>query len=379
MPGCLADGRSCRRGSELVHYKKALRVDVDLHPDRAALLRAGGEHGADEALHVRTPLALHQQAEAVAAADQRQRRLGRPEHVHVAGRRRGAAQAARMRFRVGARLRADDDAGKPAERRQMRRLALGDLLLVEALGIAGDDRPHHRMVRLEGLQQAEALLAGAPGPAGHLAEQLEGALGGARIAIGEAEIGIDDADQRHVGKIVPLGDQLRADDDVGLALGDRLELEPQPPDAAHDVGRQHDGARVGKMPDDLLGDPLDARAAGDQMVERAAFRAGLGPLFVMAAMMADELAAKAVLDQPARAVRALEAVAADAAERQRRIAAPVEEQQRLLAAAEIVSRIWPSRTGDRKPPRAGGARRMSMAPMSGSAASAKRAGSATRA
>ena len=92
-------------------------------------------------------------------------------------------------------------------------------------------------------------------------------------------------------------------------------------------------------------------------------------------MVADELAAKAVLDQPARAVRALEAVAADAAERQRRIAAAVEEEQRLLAAFQRVCRISVSSTGDRKPPRAGGARRMSIALMSGSAASAKRAGS----
>ena len=92
----------------------------------------------------------------------------------------------------------------------------------------------------------------------------------------------------------------------------------------------------GKWPTTSSAIALDARAAGDQMVERAAFRAGVGPLLVMAAMVADELAAEAVLDQPARAVRALEAVAADAAERQRRIAAPVEEQQRLLAALEIV-------------------------------------------
>jgi hypothetical protein len=62
------------------------------------------------------------------------------------------------------------------------------------------------------------LLAGAPGPAGHLAEQLKGALGGARIAVGEPEIGIDHADQRHQREIVPLGDELRADDDIGLAL-----------------------------------------------------------------------------------------------------------------------------------------------------------------
>jgi hypothetical protein len=92
------------------------------------------------------------------------------------------------------------------------------------------------MVRLIGLQQADALLAGAAGAAGDLAEQLEGALGRARIAVGQAEIGIDHADQRHVRKIVALGDELRAYDDIGLALGDRFELEPQPPHAAEQVG-----------------------------------------------------------------------------------------------------------------------------------------------
>ena len=222
------------------------------------------------------------------------------------------------------------------------------------------------MVRLVGLQQADALPAGAPCPPGHLAQQLERALGGARIAIGEAEIGIDHADQRHVGEMVALGDKLGADDDVGLALGDRLELEPQPPDAAQHVRGKHDGARVGKMPDHLLGDPLDARTAGDEMVERAAFRTGVGAVLAVAAMVADQLAAEAVLDQPARAVRALEAMAAGAAKRQRRIAAPVEEQQRLLAAFKVLAACGASSTGDRNPPRAGGARRMSIAPMSAS-------------
>jgi hypothetical protein len=53
----------------------------------------------------------------------------------------------------------------------------------------------------------------------------------------------------------------------------------------------------------------------------------------MAAMVAGEPRRQAMIDHPRRAVRALEAVAAIAAERQRRIAAPVEEQQRLLLGA----------------------------------------------
>ena len=51
----------------------------------------------------------------------------------------------------------------------------------------------------------------------------------------------------------------------------------------------------------------------------------------MAAVMTQQAAGKAVLDQPGAAIRALEAMAAGAAQGQRRIAAAVEKQQRLLA------------------------------------------------
>ena len=50
-----------------------------------------------------------------------------------------------------------------------------------------------------------------------------------------------------------------------------------------------------------------------------------------AAMMANQLAAEAVIDQPGVAVRAGEAKAAGAAQRQRRKTAAIEKQQRLLA------------------------------------------------
>ena len=75
---------------------------------------------------------------------------------------------------------------------------------------------------------------------------------------------------------------------------------------------------------------------GPQAVRRVglvAVRAELRPRLDVAAMMADERRAEAVLDQPCGAIGTFEAMAAGAAQRQRRIAAPVEEQERLLAAA----------------------------------------------
>src|SRR3712207_7473302 len=42
-------------------------------------------------------------------------------------------------------------------------------------------------------------------PAGHLRQELEGALGGAGIAMRKPEIGVDHADQREAGEIVAFG------------------------------------------------------------------------------------------------------------------------------------------------------------------------------
>ena len=48
-------------------------------------------------------------------------------------------------------------------------------------------------------------------------------------------------------------------------------------------------------------------------------------------MMADQPTLEAVIDQPGVAIRALQTESAGAAQRQRRIAAAIEEQQGLLA------------------------------------------------
>ena len=56
-------------------------------------------------------------------------------------------------------------------------------------------------------------------------------------------------------------------------------------------------------------------------------------------MMADQPLAKAVIDQPGIAIRGRQAMAAGAAEHQRRVAAAVKEQHRLLARSSAVSTL----------------------------------------
>src|SRR5262249_60051923 len=58
----------------------------------------------------------------------------------------------------------------------------------------------HRMVGLIGLQKAYPAAVFAPGAADHLVEQLERALGRARIPVGKADVGIDRSEERRVGK-----------------------------------------------------------------------------------------------------------------------------------------------------------------------------------
>ena len=148
----------------------------------------------------------------------------------------------------------------------------------------------------------------------------------------QAEIGIDHADQRQAGKVVALGDELRADDDVHLAAGDRVELGADPLHAAQHVARQDERARrPGKRSSTSSCSRSTPGPKATRVSSAPQLGQAFGPPLLVAAMMADEHSAKAVLDQPGGAIRARKAMAATAAERQRRVAAAVQEEQRLLA------------------------------------------------
>ena len=100
-----------------------------------------------------------------------------------------------------------------------------------------------------------------------------------------------------------LGDELRADDEIEGALGDLVQFAPQPLGAAGKIRRQHEDAGVWKQPRRFFRETLDAGAAGRQRVFRLAFRADMRARLHMAAMMADQRAAEAMLDQPGVAIR----------------------------------------------------------------------------
>ena len=93
----------------------------------------------------------------------------------------------------------------------------------------------------------------------------------------------------------------------------------------------------------LFRQPLDARPHRHHLALRMAVRAFLRHGFEMAAVMAHQLPPEAVLDEGGRAIGAFQPVPAGAAQRQRRIAPAIEEQQRLVALGQRLRHLLEQR------------------------------------
>src|ERR1700722_3723518 len=117
-------------------------------------------------------------------------------------------------------------------------------------------------------------------------QQLERPLGGARIALAQSKISVHYADECKPRKMMPLGDKLRADHDVGLSLGDGFQFGLHPLDSAGEIARQDERARLRKQPAHFFFQSLDAGAEGDEGIRRSAFRTRRRKRRLEAAMMA---------------------------------------------------------------------------------------------
>ncbi|MCG2991213.1 hypothetical protein KZ294_27040, partial [Escherichia coli] len=67
----------------------------------------------------------------------------------------------------------------------------------------------------------------------------------------------------------------------------------------HQIRGQDNDPRIGKGFFRLLRNPFDTRPAGNEVIQCAAGGTGFRPRLMVAALMADELTAEPVLDQPA--------------------------------------------------------------------------------
>ena len=186
------------------------------------------------------------------------------------------------------------------------------------------------------LHQHLARPLAAPGAARDLRERRVQPLGGAVVGGDQRAVGVQHADQREQREVVALGEQLRADQDVGLAARDALQRARELAAAARAVAVDAHDARLREARGERFLDALRA-AAHRLQVEVAAGRAGARDGAFRAAVVAAQPAVGLVQHHARRAARATGGPAAGVAGEHRRVAAPIDEDEALLAARKALA------------------------------------------
>jgi len=136
---------------------------------------------------------------------------------------------------------------------------------------------------------------------------------------------------------VPLGHQLGADDDIRLTCRNRLDPLLQRAGGAEHVRAEHRDAGLGKTGGGLFGQPLDTRTNRGEPPLGAAMRTGFGDRLGLAALVAHQPFQEPVFDHARIAMVTADLLPAGPAQRDRGIAAPVEEKQRLFPLGQPVA------------------------------------------
>jgi hypothetical protein len=182
------------------------------------------------------------------------------------------------------------------------------------------------MLGLVGLQIAKTTALFAPCAADHLVQQLESTLDGTRVAVAQAKIGVNDPNQVELWKVMTLGNELRPNDEIEATLRYVVELLPETLNRFHEIARQNESTGLRKKFGGFLLEPFDPRTNGcetDRGTTVGALRRGRRG---EPAVMANQTAFEAMVDQPGIAIRTLQTETACAAQRQRCVAATIEEQ-----------------------------------------------------
>ncbi|NKG01704.1 hypothetical protein GO287_03648 [Ralstonia solanacearum] len=189
------------------------------------------------------------------------------------------------------------------ERRQAGLLALAQQLAREAGVIVPHQRQQGGGIRVAGLDQHFARQPGAAGAPGHLHQRGEQVLAGTEVVAEQGRIGRHHAHQRHALEVMPLGDHLRADQDIDGPFVHGVEQRLGAALAAGGVGVDTRHARLRKQRAEGL---LDALRAAPQRrdVDVAAVRAMVRDARFVAAVVAAQPVLRLVQHQIRRAARA---------------------------------------------------------------------------
>ena len=208
---------------------------------------------------------LHQELPANPIADPADGSRGRPEDIEgqpptlrdrdARNRRRELARGRLDPFGVAAR---DHHLSERAERRVPVGTTTTELLAVEARIVVGTGESDRVVGRQEGLDHDPARLVSSTRSPRHLGQELERALPRTEVGEVQPKIGGDHAHKGDPRDVVTLGDHLRPDQHVDLALVKSGEDPTLLPLSRRRVAIEALDARVGKQNADLLRHPLGA-------------------------------------------------------------------------------------------------------------------------
>src|SRR6267154_1380276 len=172
-----------------------------------------------------------------------------------------------------------------------------------------------------------------PRPSCHLRHKLECALAGPEIGEMEAGIGVHDADDGDVGKVEPLRDHLRAQQDVDLAARNTLQDVMVGPFARRriEVHPRDPGAGIAQ-PDEVL--ELLRAQAPQALCRLAAHDAGIRYSLFVTAVMTPHRGRRLMHREGDRALGTTWHVAARGTLDERREPATIEQKDDLLAALQ---------------------------------------------
>lgn len=201
------------KGRAKIKLQEAVWINIDTDPYSARKFEAT-QPSAHDVLQLDRALGVDQQPLPVASAQHGERGRGGAIYVHAFNFRGGASHRARRLNRFAFIFGADDDRGKAPKGRRTRAAALLGLCIVKAVPISLYECRDYRMRWIACLNEDLTRLFSTPGAARSLGDLLECPFGSPQVAAFKAEVSIDDSNQREFGKMISLGDQLCADDDV---------------------------------------------------------------------------------------------------------------------------------------------------------------------
>ena len=190
--------------------------------------------------------------------------------------------------------------------------------------------------------------AGTPAPAPaaprDLVDELRKALGGEGIAGIERAVGVEHADQRHAGEMMPLGQHLRAHQQAHLTLARLSQAACEAAAAAGRIAIDAQGRYVREQRRQGVAHTLGAGA--DRPVVGVSGGAVRRHRLLAQAVVAQQPATAAVKGERPVAAAAGGHVAAFCAAQRRRKAATVQEQQHLIAPVQMRGHSMAQRGAD---------------------------------